>query len=105
MIDLTMLYTVSFFTWSQPNPERLGTAEKMIGQIQLWAKNADDAITEAKRIAEKKQAEWIALASVDSITGIVLEKILNDPLNPYAVMPDTPVQEEPAAPTLTLVTD
>ena len=37
----------------------------------------------AKLIAKKKNSEWLATVSVDAVQGIILEQILNDPLNGY----------------------
>ena len=91
MNDITMLYEVAFLTWSQPNPDRLGTAERAMAKFQVWAINADVAIAEARRIAGAKNLEWIFTVSADTVDtpngiAVILERILNDPLNPNAVL-------------------
>lgn len=83
MKEYTLLYVVTFTSYAAPDPSRLGTAEKVAMTMQVWAKNADEAIAEAKRIAEKERQEWTNLLSVDVVNGVLLEKILNDPLNDY----------------------
>ncbi len=82
----TLLYEVNFMTYSEPHPERLGTAEKAVGRIRIWAKTGEEAINTAKHIAAVKGSEWVHLVSVDAISGIILEQILNDPLNGYDFM-------------------
>lgn len=85
---VTLLYTVSFMTYGDPDPGRLGTAPKVIANLQVWAGNGDDAIKLAHQICNKRHLEWLCLVSVDAATGIILEKILNDPLNGYDYFDD-----------------
>lgn len=87
----TMIYNVAFWTWSQPNPERLGTAEQVIGQIRVWAKNADDAIDIVRKIAVKKDHEYVGTVSADAVTGVYREQILNDENNPNYVSIDAEI--------------
>lgn len=84
-ITPTMIYDVAFWTWSQPNPERLGTAEKVIGRIRVWSQNADDAIDLARRIADKMGHEYVGTVSADAVSGVFREQIMNDPNSPNYV--------------------
>lgn len=92
---ITLLYQVAFMTYGEPDPNRLGTAPKMIAKMEVWAKNGDEAIDIAKRIVNKRHLEWICLVSVDAITGVILEKILNDPLNGYDYLDDVALHDLP----------
>lgn len=107
MDNVTLLYDVAFFTYGEPNPQRLGTAEKMIGKVRLWARDGDEAVAGAKRIIASKKVEWRGMVSVDAVQGVILEQILNDPLNPYAVLVEAPDDELEQAATgvIALVTD
>lgn len=82
----TLLYQVSFMTYMQPDPKALGTAEKAAGKMRLWAKSGEEAIDIARKIAAAKNIEWISLLEVTTLGDIVLEQILNDPLNGYDFM-------------------
>lgn len=79
--DLTMPYAVAFRTLSLPDPQRLGTAHKRVAQILVWAKNADEAIEEVKRLCGEAGREYLETVSVDVPTnGIARELIFNDEL-------------------------
>lgn len=81
--DVHLLYDVTFMTWSKPNPERLGTAERQGARIRVWAKNGEEAMDLAKQIARAEGADWLGMLSTDAVQGVILESILNDPLNPH----------------------
>jgi hypothetical protein len=89
-------------TYDNPHPERLGTADKAIGRMRIWAKNADDAGTIARQIVDKKRLEYLYTISIDAVTGIILEQILNDPLNGYDYV-DAPETATETAPVIELV--
>ena len=86
MKTVTLLYDIAFLTWSEPNPERLGTAEQAIAKMRLWGRNADEAIADAKKIADMKSLEWVSLIAATVVEGIVLEYILNDSMNKNALI-------------------
>lgn len=97
----TLLYDVTFFTYGEPDPQNLGAAKKMLGKVRVWATHAEQAIDFAKQVADLKGAEYLSTADVTSVSGIILEAIANDPLNPYAILRNEPTETAPA---LTLVT-
>jgi hypothetical protein len=85
---MTLLYEVVFMTYGDPNPERLGTTEKVGATMRLWAPNGDEACALAREIAEIKGREWLGMLSAQAVDGVILEQILNDPLNNYDFMHD-----------------
>lgn len=106
----TFRYTVAFKTYGEADPSRLGTADRAIARMQLWAMDGEEAILLAKAIAKAKRMEWLGLIAAEPSVDVVLERILNDPLNGYDFMDEVNRElglddgREPKSSTLELVT-
>lgn len=77
--QLTMPYVVWFATMSLPDPRRIGTSEELMAPATVWATDADEAISEVKRLCAEANREYLRTISAEvPTTGIAREIILND---------------------------